>query len=265
MDLGRHAHLGLEKASETAQCLLHLAPPVLAHGRRWHDSGLRGVVGKESYVLDANKQLFVYGWGFCGSTSRIAEAAWQEYKRDPRAAERVITQHDDGGYHTMYRLRMDGRHGAFDPRYGYYLIERDAPDARILDWSELTGKFEINRGYRHRVGPFFEIAGIEWERALLLRPAYFESEAVWRAAGAPKENVFGDGAYKMGTPLHDMTFAMQRGMTIERLGQLRAQVLRPAARSPSASGPSCRPAGSTGSPKPRTAAVGRRTIPTTSA
>ncbi|MBL0161078.1 MAG: hypothetical protein IPP47_28940 [Bryobacterales bacterium] len=209
---------GVEKASETAQgkaffSWLRLFSRMAVGGMI---QAFEGPYGKESYVLDANKQLFVYGWGFCDTTSRIAEAAWQEYKRDPRAAERVITQHDDGGYHTMYRLRMDGRHGAFDPRYGYYLIERDAPDARILDWSELNGKFEINRGYKHRVGPFFEISGIEWQRALLLQPAYFESEAAWRAAGAPKENVFGDGAYKMGTPLHDMTFAMQRGMTIER-------------------------------------------------
>jgi len=111
-----------------------------------------GEYGKERPVLDAHKQLFVYGWGFCDTSSRIAEAAWQEYKRDPKAAERVITQHEDGGYHTMYRLRMDGRHGAFDPRYGYYLVERDAPDARVLDWAEINGKFEINRGYK-----FFQV------------------------------------------------------------------------------------------------------------
>jgi hypothetical protein len=116
----------------------------------------------------------------------------------------------------MYRLRMDGRHGAFDPRYGYYLIERDAPDARILDWAELNGKFESNGGYSNRSRPFFEIRGIEWERALLLQPAWFPSEAAWRAAGAPKENVFGDGAYRMGTAYHDMSFTLAPGMTITR-------------------------------------------------
>lgn len=175
-----------------------------------------GPPGKEVYVLDAHKQLFVYGWGYCDTTSRIAEAAWQEYKRDPRSAERVITQHADGGYHTMFRLRMDGRFGAFDPRYGYYLLERDTPDARVLDWAELAGRFESNRGYVHRSRPFFEIAGIEWARALLLHPAYFASEAAWRAAGAPKEHVFGDGAYSMGTPYHDMSFTLAAGMTVTR-------------------------------------------------
>ncbi len=175
-----------------------------------------GEYGKERPVLDAHKQLFVYGWGFCDTSSRIAEAAWQEYKRDPKAAERVITQHEDGGYHTMYRLRMDGRHGAFDPRYGYYLVERDAPDARVLDWAEINGKFEINRGYKNRSRPFFEIWGKEWERALLIQPAWFESEKAWRAAGAPIENVFGDGQYEMGTPFHEMGFTLKRGMTITR-------------------------------------------------
>ena len=209
---------GLEQATETAQGKaffewLRLFSRMAVGGMI---QAYEGAYGRESYVLDAHKQLFVYGWGYCDTTSRIAEAAWQEYKRDARAAERVCVQHDDGGFHTMFRLRLDGRHAAFDPRYGYYLIERDAPDARILDWAELNGKFEVNRGYQHRARPYFEIGGVEWERALLLHPAYFASEAAWRAAGAAKEHVFGDGAYKMGTKLHDMTFALQRGMTIER-------------------------------------------------
>jgi len=175
-----------------------------------------GAPGKETSVLDAHKQLFVYGWGFCDTTSRIAEAAWQEFKGDPRAAERVITQHDNGGYHTMFRLRMDNAYGAFDPRYGYYLIDRDAPDARVLDWAELHGRFETNRNYRHRSKPFFEIAGIELERALLLHPAYFPSESAWRQAGAPKEHVFGNGQYRIGTPLHDMSFSLPPGTTVTR-------------------------------------------------
>lgn len=175
-----------------------------------------GEYGRERPVMDAHKQLFVYGWGFCDTSSRIAEAAWQSYKGDPKSAERVITQHDDGGYHTMYRLRMDGRYGAFDPRYGYYLIERDAPDARVLDWPEVHGRFEVNRGYRHRSKPYFEIQGREWDRALLVQPAWFASEAAWRAAGAPVENVFGNGRYQMGTKFHEMSFTLKRGMSITR-------------------------------------------------
>ena len=209
---------GVERASETARGKaffewLRLFSRMAVGGMIQAYEGPRG---KEAYVLDAHKQLFVYGWGFCDTTSRIAEAAWQEYKRDPRSAERVITQHDDGGYHTMYRLRLDGRYAAFDPRYGYYLIESDSPTARILDWSELHGRFELNRAYANRSRPFFEIAGLEWQRALLLQPAWFDSEDAWRKAGAPKENVFGDGAYRMGAPFHDMTFTLPRGSTVTR-------------------------------------------------
>lgn len=175
-----------------------------------------GPYGKETPVLDAHKQLFVYGWGFCDTSSRIAEAAWREYKRDPKSAERVITQHEDLGYHTMYRLRMDGRYGAFDPRYGYYLIERDAPDARVLDWREVHGQFLANQNYRHRSRPFFEFRGKEWDRALLIQPGWFDSEAAYRAAGSPIETVFGDSQYKMGTAFHDMGFTLKRGTTITR-------------------------------------------------
>lgn len=209
---------GLEHATETAQgkaffTWLRLFSRMAVGGMI---QAYEGPHGKESYVLDGHKQLFVYGWGYCDTTSRIAEAAWQEYKRDARAAERVCVQHDNGGYHTMYRLRLDGRFAAFDPRYAYYLVERDAPDARILDWAELNGQFERNREYKHRSGPYFEIGGLEWDRALLLHPAYFQSEAAWKTAGAPKETVFGDGAYTLGTALHDMTFTLKRGVTIVR-------------------------------------------------
>ena len=108
----------LEKATETAQGKaffewLRLFSRMAVGGMI---QAYEGPPGKEVYVLDAHKQLFVYGWGYCDTTSRIAEAAWQEYKHDPAAAERVITQHAGGGYHTMYRLRLDGRYGAFDPR-----------------------------------------------------------------------------------------------------------------------------------------------------
>jgi len=78
-----------------------VASVVFAYGGRWNDPGSRGTSGREAYVTDAHKALFVYGWGYCDTSSRIAEAAWKEYKKDPRAAERVCVQHDDGGYHTI--------------------------------------------------------------------------------------------------------------------------------------------------------------------
>jgi len=177
-----------------------------------------GDYGHEAYVTDQQKNLFVYGWGYCDTFSRIAEAAWKEYKRDPLSAERVCVQHDNGDYHTMYRLRLDGRHAAFDARYGYYLVERDAPDARILDWAEVGADSNLlnNRGFHFRSRPFFEIFGEEWDRALRLKPVYFESQDAWEKAGAPKESVFGNSQYEMGTRLHDMFFRLPRGTVIER-------------------------------------------------
>lgn len=211
---------GLEKASETAQGRaffewLRLFNRMAVGGMIQAFEGDRG---QEQYVTDAHKNLFVYGWGYCDTSSRIAEAAWKEYKNDPAAAERVCVQHEDGGYHTMFRLRLDGHYGAFDPRYGYFLIEHDAPQARILDWAEVGVDENIlrNRSFRHRSRPFFEIFGREWERALLIQPAYFASEDLWRKAGAPKEHVFGNSQYRMGTRFHDMDFRLPKGTEIER-------------------------------------------------
>ncbi|MFZ5928382.1 MAG: hypothetical protein ACOYX1_13145 [Acidobacteriota bacterium] len=209
---------GTQRASETAQGKaffewLRLFVRMAVGGMI---QASEGGYGRERTVLDAHKQLFVYGWGYCDTASRIAEAAWQEYKRDRTAAVRVITQHAGGEYHTMYRLRMDGRYGGFDPRYGYYLVAEDAPEARVLDWSEIHGKFHVNESYRCRSKPFFEIGRGEWARALLIQPGYFETEADWRAAGAPVETVFGDGAHKMGAEFHAMGFTLKRGMTITR-------------------------------------------------
>ena len=211
---------GLERGPETAQGKvffewLRLFSRMAVGGMI---QAYEGEYGEERYVTDAHKTLFVYGWGYCDTTSRIAEAAWQEFKHDPESAQRVCVQHADGGYHTMYRLRMNGAFGAFDPRYGYYLLENDSPEAKILDWAEVGRDENIlrNREYRHRCRPFFEIAGIEWDRALLLEPAYFASENAWRAAGAPKETVFGDPQYRMGTDLHNMDFVLHLGTTIER-------------------------------------------------
>lgn len=177
-----------------------------------------GEYGKEQYVLDAHKNLFVYGWGYCDTHSRIAQAAWSEFKKDPHSAERVVVQHADGGYHTMFRLKLDGRYGAFDARYGYYLIERDAPDARILDWAEVGDDQNIlkNKSYKNRSTPFFEYFGGEWDRALLLQPAYYDTEEDWVKAGKPVECVFGNSQYEMGTQFHDMSFHLPKGATIER-------------------------------------------------
>jgi len=177
-----------------------------------------GAYGEEQYVLDPHKNLFVYGWGYCDTSSRIAEAAWVEFKKDQRAAERVCVMHDNRGFHTMYRLRLDGKYAAFDPRYGYYLVERDAEDARVLDWEEVGVDENIhrNKSYRHRSRPFFEYFGLERERAFLIQPRYFASEEDWRKAGEPPECVFGNPMYRMGTRLHDMDFRLARGTTLER-------------------------------------------------
>jgi len=209
---------GLQQATETAQAKaffhwLRLFSRMATGGmiQAWE-----GEDGQEKYVTDAHKNLFVYGWGYCDTTSRIAEAAWTEFKHDPQAAERVVLQHEDGGYHTLYRLRLDGHYGAFDPRYGYYLIESDSPEARILDWPEIHGNLLKNQTYRNRSAPFFEYFGVEWQRAQLIRPAYYATEEAWIAAGKPKETVFGNRQYKPGTRFHDMDFQLLPGMTIER-------------------------------------------------
>jgi hypothetical protein len=211
---------GLEKASETGQGKAFFR--WLRLFNRMATGGMiqahEGEYGKESYVLDSHKHLFVYGWGYCDTTSRIAEAAWVEYKKDRHAAERVCVQHPEGGFHTMYRLRLDGRHGAFDPRYGYYLVERDTADAMVLDWDGVGVDENIlkNKTYRYRSAPFFEFPRIEWQRALDIRPAYYESQEAWEKAGSPVENVFGNPMYEMGTRFHDMNFRLPRGTTIER-------------------------------------------------
>lgn len=215
-DVMRLEHV--ENASETAQAKaffewLRLFSRMAVGGMI---QPYEGAYGHEGYVTDEQKTLFVYGWGYCDTFSRIAEAAWKEYKHDATAAERVCVQHADGGYHTMYRLRLDGRYAAFDARYGYYLVDHDAPGARILDWAELHGNFLKNREFRYRSRPFFEIFGVEWDRALLLQPVYFETQEAWEKAGSPKESVFGNSQYEMGTCLHDMSFRLPRGTVIER-------------------------------------------------
>ena len=210
----------LEHASETSQAKaffrwLRLFSRMATGGMI---QAYEGEYGAEKYVTDGHKHLFVYGWGDCDTTSRLAASIWDEFKKDPQAGQRVCVQHADGGFHTMYRLRMDGHYGAFDPRYGYYLVDRDAPDARIMDWAEVGVDENIlkNKNYKYRSGPFFEHFGLEWERAFLIQPAYYESQKAWEKAGSPVECVFGDPAYKMGTRYHDMDFRLPKGTTIER-------------------------------------------------
>ncbi|MFH1069856.1 MAG: hypothetical protein V1794_09600 [Candidatus Glassbacteria bacterium] len=178
-----------------------------------------GPWGKEGYVNDLHKHMFVYGWGYCATHSMVAEGFWQEYLKDSTAADRVIVMHEDGGYHTMYRLRMDGHWGAFDARYSYYLLEKDSPEARILDWDGIGDDRNIltNLKFENRARPFFEFPRKEFERALWVKPKpVFPSERAWRAAGTEPEVVFVDRKYKMGARFHDMRFSLPRGTTIER-------------------------------------------------
>ncbi|HRR55387.1 MAG TPA: hypothetical protein P5568_01525 [Acidobacteriota bacterium] len=211
---------GLQAADDTAQAKaffrwLRLFNRMATGGMI---QAVEGEYGEEDSVLDAHKNLFVYGWGFCDTHSRIAEAVWQEFKEDPNVAQRVITKHEDGGYHTMYRLNLDGKWGAFDARYGYYLIAEDSPDARVLDWVEVGVDENIlkNQTFKYRSQPFFEYFGREWERALLLNPVFYNSQKEWEEAGSPIECVFADPMYKMGTRYHDMAFHIPKGATIER-------------------------------------------------
>ena len=217
-DVMRIEHL--ENATETAQgkALFEWVRLFCRMANGGMIQAYEGEYNHEQYVTDVYKNAFVYGWGYCDTCSRIAEIAWKEYKQDVAASQRVCVQHDDGGFHTMYRLRMDGQYGAFDPRYGYYLIDHDAPDARVLDWAGVGVDENIyrNKTFKYRSRPYFEIFGVEWDRALLVKPVYFENQKAWTAAGEPKESVFGDTQYVMGTQFHDMNFRLLKGTVIER-------------------------------------------------
>lgn len=191
----------------------------LCEGVGGMNHAIEGAWGEEKYVHDLHKHMFVYGWGHCGTHSMVAEGFWQEYMQDSLAADRVICMHENGGFHTMYRLRMDGHFGAFDARYGYYLLEKDTPDARILDWEGVGDDRNVwaNMKYTNRCRPFIEFPQKELERVLWVKPKkVFESEAAWRAAGTEPEAVFRNRHYRMGTKFHDMRFSLPRGTTIER-------------------------------------------------
>ena len=180
-----------------------------------------GQPADEKYVLDAHKNLFVYGWGFCDTQSRIMEAAWSEYKHDKNAVNRVcVLIHAPGGYHTYYRIRQNnGSYGGFDPRFGFYLLEKDRPDARILDWDEIgvDKNIEKNRKFTNRCGPFFEYPSTELEHTMKLQPGVlFSSEKEWLDAGKETYQSFVDPKYEMGTPYHDMNWNLPRGTKLVR-------------------------------------------------
>ena len=214
---------GVENGSETAKAKVFFTWLRLFNHLCEYSGGMahanEGAWGEEGFLHDAHKHLFVYGWGYCSTHALIAEALWQELMSDSLAADRVICMHDNGGFHTMHRLRMDGRYGAFDARYGYYLIEKDSPDARILDWEEVGNDANVwaNMKYKNRVKPFVEFPQHEFERVLWLEnKPIFKDQTAWEAAGSPPEVVFRDRVYKMGTHFHDMNFILPRGTTIER-------------------------------------------------
>ena len=73
---------GVEQASETAQAVsfytwLRLFARNCYGGMQ---QAYEGLPGAEKYVTDPVKNLFVYGWGYCDTFSRIAEAAGQNDK-----------------------------------------------------------------------------------------------------------------------------------------------------------------------------------------
>ncbi len=177
-----------------------------------------GPAGAENSVTDAHKHLFVYGWGFCDTHSRIMEALWREYKGDSTAAYRVCCLSHSGGYHTMYRLLIDGRYGAFDARFAFYLLDRDSPDARVLDWHEV-GKDENvtkNEKFKNRQPIYWENPIKHRPYILRIKEAYWNSQEDWTAAGKPIYEMFASPKHRMGTAYHDMNWRLPRGTTIER-------------------------------------------------
>jgi hypothetical protein len=75
----------VENASETAQAKaffkwLRLFSKMATGGML---QAYEGAYGNEHYVLDAHKNLFVYGWGHCDTHSRIAEAAGENTRKVP--------------------------------------------------------------------------------------------------------------------------------------------------------------------------------------
>jgi len=101
---------------------------------------------------------------------------------------------------------------------GYYLIDQDSPDARVLDWDEVgvDSNFVRNEKFKNRSQPFFEFPTSEKPSALRLEPAYWELESDWETAGKPYNQVFASPQYRVGTEYHDMNWRLPRGTTISR-------------------------------------------------
>ena len=114
---------------------------------------------------------------------------------------------------------MTAGYGGFDPRFGFYLLEKDSPGARILDWDEIgvDENIEKNRSFANRCGPFFEYPSTELEHTMKLQPGVlFDTEKEWIAAGKETYQSFVDPKYTMGTPLHDMSWSIPRGTRMVR-------------------------------------------------
>lgn len=179
---------------------------------------VEGLPGEEAYVQDPHKGLFVYGWGYCDTHSRVMEALWQEYKGDSTACYRVCCKNEKGGYHTMYRLRADGSYQAYDARFAFYLLEKDSPDARVLDWHEVgvDSNVTMNERFTNRQPVFWENPTAHREYIIKIEPTYWELESEWSAAGKPAYQMFANPKHKFGTRYHDMNWRLARGMKIER-------------------------------------------------
>jgi len=190
----------LEKATETAQGKaffewLRLFSRMAAGGMI---QAYEGEYGSERYVLDATSS--------CSSTvgllrhdSRIAEAAWKEYKRDPRAAERVVTQHEEAATTRCTASAWMASMARSIPATAITwssetLLTRafstggNSPATTI---SNATAAIAIGAGpssnRRRRMGTSQPAA-----------PGFFATEKSWRAAGAPREWVFGNSHYQWG-------------------------------------------------------------------
>ncbi|MEA2064568.1 MAG: hypothetical protein U9P14_12765, partial [Gemmatimonadota bacterium] len=229
---------GVENASETRQGIsvytwLRLFNRVCVGGVQ-HD--WEGPPGDEKYGMDAHKHLFVYGWGYCDTHSRIFESLWREWTGDSTSAYRVC--YKVGGrktaFHTVSRVRMDGNYGAFDVRFGIYFLDRDSPDARVLDWHEVGDDNNIlrNEKYANRCQPFFEYPVTERPYTIALEEKYFDSEEQWKAAGGKDDQPFAAPRHRMGAALHDMDWRLPRGMKIERFWNNKAKKFYNALKAP---------------------------------
>ena len=137
-------------------------------------------------------------------------------------------QHEDGGYHTMYRLRWTAA-TALSTRATATILWSATSPARAC-W---TGARSASTRTSSAIALTATAAArssrssaLEWERALLLNPGWFDSEQQWQDAGAPKEYVFGEQPIPDGHALPRHGFHAVEGRHHRALlGQLGAQVL----------------------------------------